>query len=78
MPAKTRRWLTIVVGFVRERPLGGAGAFVILLMIIAAVLANAVAPYDPLENNYGAMFQAPGVQHWLGTDPGECRVARHA
>jgi peptide/nickel transport system permease protein len=68
MRAKIRRWLTIVIGFVRDRPLGAAGALVILLMVFAAVLANALAPYDPLENDYGAMFQAPGGQHWLGTD----------
>ena len=68
MRAKIRQWLTIVAGFVRDRPLGAAGAFVILLMIIAAISANALAPYDPLENDYGAMFQAPGGQHWLGTD----------
>lgn len=68
MRAKIRQWLTIVAGFVRDRPLGAAGAFVILLMIIAAISANALAPYDPLENDYGAMFQAPGAQHWLGTD----------
>jgi peptide/nickel transport system permease protein len=68
MRAKIRQWVTIVVGFVRDRPLGAAGAFVILLMIIAAISANALAPYDPLENDYGAMFQAPGGQHWLGTD----------
>ena len=68
MRAKIRQWLTIVVGFVRDRPLGAAGAFVILFMIIAAISANVLAPYDPLENDYGAMFQAPGGQHWLGTD----------
>jgi peptide/nickel transport system permease protein len=68
MRAKIRQWVTIVVGFVCDRPLGAAGAFVILIMIIAAISANALAPYDPLENDYGAMFQAPGGQHWLGTD----------
>jgi peptide/nickel transport system permease protein len=68
MRPKIRPWLTIVVGFVRDRPLGAVGAFVILLMIIAAISANVLAPYDPLENDYGAMFQAPGGQHWLGTD----------
>src|ERR1051325_5055354 len=68
MRAKIRRWLTIVIGFVRDRPLGAAGALVILLMVFAAVLANALPPYAPLENDYGAMFQAPGGSHWLGTD----------
>ena len=27
-----------------------------------------LSPYDPLETDYGAMLQAPGLHHWLGTD----------
>src|ERR1044071_6611894 len=54
--------------FARARPLGGIGAAVILLMIAAALLANFLSPYDPLENDYSAMLQAPGARHWLGTD----------
>jgi peptide/nickel transport system permease protein len=48
--------------------LGGAGAAIIILMVLAALGANFLAPFDPLENNYGAMFRAPGAGHWLGTD----------
>lgn len=62
------RWLAVAREFARARPLGGAGAAVILLMIAAALLASVLAPYDPLENDYGAMLQAPGAHHWLGTD----------
>jgi peptide/nickel transport system permease protein len=68
MRAILRRWFAVSRDFVCARPLGGAGAAIILLMIIAALLANFLAPYDPLENDYGAMFQAPGARHWLGTD----------
>jgi peptide/nickel transport system permease protein len=68
MRAMLRRWFVITGNFVCDRPLGGAGAAIILLMIIAALLANFLSPYDPLENDYGAMFQAPGARHWLGTD----------
>ena len=68
MPARIRPWLASALDFISSRPLGGAGAIIIVLMIAAALLANFLAPYDPLENNYGAMFQAPGVHHWLGTD----------
>lgn len=63
-----RQWIRIARDFAFTRPLGGAGALVILLMVLAALLASLLAPYDPLENNYAAMFQSPGVQHWLGTD----------
>jgi peptide/nickel transport system permease protein len=48
--------------------LGAAGAAIVLLMILAALFAGLVAPYDPLDNDYSAMFQAPGASHWLGTD----------
>src|SRR5258705_7412204 len=68
MRAMLRRWFGIAGNFVCDRPLGGAGAAIILFMIIAALLANFLSPYDPLENDYGAMFQAPGARHWLGTD----------
>lgn len=68
MVSTIRNWFAAAIGFMRARPLGGAGAVFILLMIFAALLADFLAPYDPLQNDYGAMFQAPGTQHWLGTD----------
>ena len=68
MPARIRPWLASALDFISSRPLGGAGAIIIVLMVAAALLANFLAPYDPLANNYGAMFEAPGVHHWLGTD----------
>jgi peptide/nickel transport system permease protein len=37
-------------------------------MVIGAVFANILAPYNPLDTNYGAMLQAPSASHWLGTD----------
>lgn len=63
----TKFW-TEAKHFAVRRPLGAAGAAVILSMACAALFANFLAPFDPLENDYGAMFQAPGAIHWLGTD----------
>jgi peptide/nickel transport system permease protein len=37
-------------------------------MVFTAVLADWIAPYDPLVNDYGAMMSAPSVKHWMGTD----------
>lgn len=58
-----------VVAFVRRRPLGAAGAALILLMIVAAVSADLIARYDPFETNFLRMLRPPGVEFWLGTDP---------
>ena len=46
-----------------------AGGF-ILFLIIVAVFAPLLAPFDPLEQDLMAATAAPGVEpgHWLGTD----------
>lgn len=54
--------------FIRTKPLGAAGAAVILLMLVVAFLAEALAPYDPYRGDYGLQFARPSVAHWLGTD----------
>src|SRR3954452_13523071 len=62
------RWSAGIWRFARRRPLGAAGAAIIILMLSAAALANIISPYDPLTTDYGAMLQAPSTAHWLGTD----------
>jgi peptide/nickel transport system permease protein len=57
-----------VVKFIRTKPLGAAGAIVILAMIVVAALANVLAPYDAYHANYALQFARPSVEHWLGTD----------
>ena len=63
-----RRWGDALVQFVRRKPLGAAGAAIVVVMALTALLAGVVAPYDPLETDYSSMFAAPSWQHWLGTD----------
>ncbi len=41
---------------------------VIFIMIFAALLADIIAPYDPLKTDYAAMFRSPSANHWFGTD----------
>ena len=54
--------------FIRTKPLGAAGAAVILAMLFVAFLAEALAPYDPYLGDYGLQFARPSAEHWLGTD----------
>ena len=61
-------WVRVCLRFARQRPLGAAGAAIILIMALAALLADVIAPYDPLKTDYAAMFHAPGARHWFGTD----------
>ena len=62
------RWLVASFRFTRRRPVGAVGAAIIGLMIVAAILAGFVSPYDPLATDYGKMLQAPSSSHWFGTD----------
>jgi len=62
------RWLSGVMRFVRRRPLGAAGALIIVLMLLAAVSAPVISPYDPLETDFLAQLRPPSADHWLGTD----------
>jgi peptide/nickel transport system permease protein len=57
-----------VVAFVRQQPLGAAGLLIIILMVLAAIFAPWVAPYDPLEVDYAGLLAAPSAEHPLGTD----------
>jgi peptide/nickel transport system permease protein len=61
-------WVEQVVTFVRTKPLGAAGALIILAMLLVAILATALAPYDPYLPDYAAQFSRPGAEHWFGTD----------
>ena len=66
--ADAPRWWHAVGRFCAQRPLGAVGAGIILLMVFLAASAGFLAPYDPLDTDYGAMLAAPNAAHWLGTD----------
>jgi peptide/nickel transport system permease protein len=61
-------WPAAILGLIARYPLGAAGAFVVLVMIVAAVFADFVAPFDPENNSYEYMLSAPSFLHLLGTD----------
>lgn len=54
--------------FARKQPLGTAGAAVVILYILIAILAPWVVPYDPLANSYEHQFTPPGWPFLFGTD----------
>jgi peptide/nickel transport system permease protein len=52
----------------RKQPLGAAGALVVVIMVLAALLAPWLTAYDPVANDFAVMSEAPSAAHWLGTD----------
>src|SRR5687767_14523150 len=66
--SRRRQWATAVWNFARQRPLGAAGAAIVVLMLVVAVTATVIAPYDPLTVDFSSMLAPPSATHWLGTD----------
>lgn len=60
--------LSVVFALMRRKPLGAAGAIIVVVMILTALFADFVAPYDPEANSFADMAQAPSWAHLLGTD----------
>lgn len=44
------------------------GTVIIFLIVLTAVLAEVIAPYDPIEQSFKIQLQAPSFSHLLGTD----------
>lgn len=49
-------------------PLTVVGVALILLFVLAALAAQQLAPYSPLEQSLSDRLKPPGLSHWLGTD----------
>ena len=53
---------------IRRQPLGAAGLGVVILMIIMAIFANYLSPYDPEANSLEHMLAEPSWVFPMGTD----------
>jgi peptide/nickel transport system permease protein len=54
--------------FLRTSGLGRWGFALTLLLVVLALAAPWVAPYDPAAQNLPLRLEAPNSAHWLGTD----------
>src|SRR5947209_17794379 len=67
-PTRTRPWyLDVWVQMLRRKPLGSAGAFIVIVMLAAAVLADVITPYGFAQTSLGERFIVMDRAHWLGT-----------
>jgi peptide/nickel transport system permease protein len=52
----------------RRNQLACAGAVVVGALVVIAILAPALAPWDPNKPDMKRILEAPSAKHWLGTD----------
>ena len=52
----------------RRNQLACAGAVVVGVLVVIAILAPALAPWDPNKPDMKRILEGPSAKHWLGTD----------
>ncbi len=66
--SKSAKWKRIIKQIDRVPPATYAGSGILLVLILGALFAPIIAPYDPDAIDYRALLQPPSANHWLGTD----------
>ena len=56
------------IRLVREKPLGTVGGVIVLLMLLSAIFADLIAPYEYTRIEMSDRMQAPSTTYLLGTD----------
>jgi peptide/nickel transport system permease protein len=67
-PIQTKSVWSKVKKNVRRRPLGAIAALIVLTLIIVAIFAPWLAPYDAYKINSANLLKPPSLQNWMGTD----------
>jgi peptide/nickel transport system permease protein len=68
LPEIAARQRSSLTEFARQQPLGTVSFVIIVLMMFAGLFSPLVAPYDPLDIDFGSILGAPSWEHWCGTD----------
>lgn len=66
-PAPAQRPGGLWLAFSRNK-LSWVGLGLVALIVLVAIFAPLIAPYDPLEQNIVSRLEPPSAEFWLGTD----------
>ena len=61
-------WGTALRRFAQEKPLGAAGAVLMVITILIALFAPVLAPVNPLSTNPSQALMGPSADYLLGSD----------
>ena len=68
MIVKQNNELQLIIKHVFKNILGVAGFLIVMLMVLSAIFADFIVPYDPIALNIKERLQGPSFSHLLGTD----------
>src|ERR1700681_1680414 len=66
--SRTRSVLRGVSRFFRRAPLSAFWGCIAAAIVIMAIAAPVIAPYEPLKSDFRSMQKPPDEKHWFGTD----------
>jgi peptide/nickel transport system permease protein len=67
-PRRLGRMSKALLHFIRAKPLGALGGGFVVLMIVLAIFADVIAPYDYNKRNLRERLEPPSFKHIMGTD----------
>jgi peptide/nickel transport system permease protein len=67
-PAESVGWVRLLWETLKRKPLGAASAALIAAIVLTAIFADVLAPYDPLAPQPEIRLSAPSRAHPFGTD----------
>ncbi len=56
------------VRFARRKPLAAFGGVILLVVILLAVMADVIVPFDPMAQSSAEQLKSPSLRHIAGTD----------
>ena len=65
---RRNRWLDFVIRLFREKPLAATGLVIVTVLLVTALLADFIAPYDYREQNLQESLLGHSPSHLMGTD----------
>jgi len=66
--ANSQIGLWAVLRSVMAHKIGCAGLLIITLLLLMAIFAPLLAPYNPNDQDLYHVLEGPSKSHWLGTD----------
>lgn len=67
LPLKAKQFSQFLRVLLRN-PGSAIGAVILLILVVVAVFAPMIAPFDPLQMGVGKNLQPPSLEHLFGTD----------
>jgi len=58
----------VVLNFARRSPMSAFWGVIAILILLMAIFAPLISPFDPLRSNFRFMQKPPGGNFWFGTD----------